>query len=422
MRVPTLSPEAARRCALAASGFSKPRPFTVNAGHLRRTFERLGVVQIDSVARLVRAHYLPFFSRLGPYDTTRLDRLFNSAPRMGVEYWSHEAAYAPIEIVNGWHRRRAEWFRRDLGQRHPETGADFVALMHDVEAALQAGPATARQLAERVDHAIPERPKDHWGWNHSHTKRAAEALFHAGRISAAGRNQHFERLYALPADVHPALTQPPLRFGPEDDPTLGLRPETGRIPRGVTGIDDEMLVPMRTAARALGIGTLDCFADYYRARRADTRAAITTLVGTGELIEVDVAGQRAYRWHKAPVPRRVEACALLAPFDPLVFNRRRISWLFGFDYRIEIYTPADKRIYGYYVLPFLCGDRLVGRVDLAADRHRGDLNVYAVHWEDWLEGSQRDECRQALEAELEQMRHWLGLTRTVFGVSEQESA
>lgn len=105
-----------------------------------------------------------------------------------------------------------------------------------------------------------------------------------------------------------------------------------------------------------------------------------------------------------------------------MFNRRRISWLFDFDYRIEIYTPADKRIYGYYVLPFLCGDRLVGRVDLAADRQRGELNVHAVHWEDWLEVGQRAACRQALETELEQMRHWLGLTRTVFGVSEQESA
>ncbi|MFB9777840.1 winged helix-turn-helix domain-containing protein [Brevibacterium otitidis] len=409
MTVPKLSLEAARRCALAASGFSRPRPAAVNAGHLRRTFERLGVVQIDSVARVARAHYLPFFSRLGPYDTARLDALFNSAPRMGVEYWSHEAAYAPVEIVNSWHRQRAEWFRHDYGQRHRQTGAAFRQLMSDVEAALQAGPATARQLAERVDHAIPEQPKDHWGWNHSHVKRAAEALFRAGRISAAGRNQHFERIYALPAAVDARLVRPPLRFGPAGDPHLGADPDTGRIPRGITGISDELLTPIRTAARALGIGRLDCFADYYRSPRAATAEAVAVLVETGELVEVDVAGQRAYRWHEAPVPRRVEARALLAPFDPLVFNRQRISWLFGFDYRIEIYTPAHKRVYGYYVLPFLCGDRLVGRVDLAAERARGVLTVHAVHWEPGLDAGALADCWQALEAELEDMRRWLGL-------------
>lgn len=401
-----MTPEAARRTGLAASGLARPRPERPDAGHLRRTFARLGVVQVDSVQAVTRSHYLPFFSRLGAYPRATLDRLLWEDPRMGVEYWAHEAAYVAPETVGHFHGKRAEWFIRDYGQRDPDTGADFVALMERTLDELAAGAGSARELGERVPHSLPERERSHWGWNPSRVKSALEALLHSGRAAAAGRNAQFERVYALPEHVHPALPRPGAVWGPEDDPELGRRPGVGSIPRGVTGAEDDALALTRIAAPALGVGTVDCFADYFRQPRALTARAVAALAETGELVEVDVAGVRAWRWHAAVTPRRVEGSALLAPFDPLVFNRRRLSWLFGFDYRIEIYTPAARRRYGYYVMPFLHDGRMAARVDVRVRRAEGVLAA-GVHMEPG------EDCWEAVEAELGELAEWLGLDEVV---------
>ncbi len=376
----------------------------------------MGLAQIDSVARVVRSHYLPFFSRLGAYPRPTLDRLLYTAPRMGVEYWSHAAAYAHPETIAMLDGRRADWYRHDYGQRDPHHGAAFVRLMRELFEELQGGPGTARDLAGRVEHDVPETARDHWGWNPTRTKSALEALFAAGCVSVARRNQHFEKVFALPADVHPDLPQPGLRFGPAGDPQAGLR-AGARLPRGIGGGADDVRALTLRAARALGIATVDCLADYFRQDVASTARAAQVLVDEGLLRPVTAAGTPAYLSPDAVRPRHIRAAALLAPFDPLVFNRKRIAWLFGFDYRISIYTPAAQRIHGYYVMPFLFGEQLVARVDVAAERGfaggAGALRALAVHWEDGCGPDMRlDDGRaagEALEAELEEMRSWLAL-------------
>lgn len=397
-----MSTEAARRIALAASGFDRPRPAAPDARHLRRVFDRLGVVQIDSVQAVTRSHYLPFFSRLGPYSRTRLDALLNTAPRMAVEYWAHEAAYTAPTTVAAFHRRRAEWFVRDYGQRDPQHGAEFRAHMEALVRELEHGPGTSRELAERVPHALPERDRDHWGWNPTRTRSALEALFRSGRVACAGRNPQFERIFALPAHVHPDLPEPGPVWGPAHDPELGIRADGGRIAPGVTGLEDDAVALVRIAGPAVGIGTVDCYADHFRLPQAAVRRAIAQLTDTGEMREVSVDGVRAWRWHTAPAPRAVPATALLAPFDPLVFNRRRISWLFGFDYRIEIYTPEHKRRYGYYVMPFLHEERLRARVAVRARREDGVL-LAAIHPEPG------EDCTGEVQRELRELAGWLGL-------------
>lgn len=365
-------------------------------------FDRLGVVQIDSVQAVIRSHYLPFFSRLGPYPRERLDALLHESPRMAVEYWAHEAAYSAPATVSAFHRRRAEWFVRDYGQRDPHHGAEFRALMEQLVVELAAGPGTARELADRVPHGLPERSRDHWGWNPTRTRSALEALFRSGRVSCVGRTPQFERIFALPGDVHPDLPDPVPHWGPAHDPELGIRPGPGRIRPGVTGTEDDAITLVRTAAPAVGIGTVDCFADHFRLPQTTTRAAIDALTATGELTEVSVDGVRAWRWHAARAPRQVPATALLAPFDPLVWNRRRIRWLFGFDYRIEIYTPAEQRRYGYYVMPFLHDGDLRARVAVRARRSAGVLTA-AIHPEPG------EDCTGAVQEELRELAGWLGL-------------
>ncbi|WP_349828689.1 winged helix-turn-helix domain-containing protein [Brevibacterium litoralis] len=416
-----LSTEAARRIAVAASGLSVPRPARVGPARLRGVFARLGLVQIDSVARVVRAHYMLFFSRLGPYDRSTLDRLFHGparatrvtgegtachrAPgpgergeRMGVEYWVHEAAYAPPQVIAALDGRRARfrdrYYRAELERETPAEARAHRHLYADVLRVLGEGPATARELDARIDHDIPEAERDHWGWNPSRVKAAAEALLRTGHVSVAARNGHFERVYALPGDVHPDLPAP--AAWPEIDGSAG--------PDAEATDDVEFLV--LEATRALGIGRIDCLADYHRQRTTPVKEAVATLVADGRLEEVDVEGVRAWMLPGTPVPRTDRGTALLAPFDPLVFNRKRIAWLFGFDYRIEIYTPAHLRVHGYYVLPFLHAGRLVGRVDLAADRKAGLLHAHAVHWED---GRGTPDDHAALESELHTLATWLGL-------------
>lgn len=382
----------ARRVALAAQGFLDPRPepFTATMRHLQRVVDRVGVVQIDSVNVLARSQYLPFFSRLGPYDTSLLDRARDRAPRRLVEYWAHEASLVPPStwpLLDFRMRAAAEkaWggMRRILEER-----PDYVDLVRsEVEAR---GPMTAREVEAALAHDQPRRT-DHWGWNWSEVKQALEYLFWAGQISSVGRTSQFERRYAaLAATAPPSLrTAWTERPGPEADP-------------------DRHLELVRIAARAHGVGTELCLADYFRIRREDARPAIARLVADGELIPVTVPGWKPAWLHaEARLPRRVHVEALLSPFDSLVWQRERIHALWDFHYRIEIYTPAEKRKHGYYVLPFLHGEALVARCDLKADRNAGVLRCHRVTWEPDAPA----EARAALLTNLDSMASWLGLGR-----------
>ena len=382
----------ARRVAIAAQGFLDPRPapFTATMRHVQRVVDRVGVIQIDSVNVLARSQYLPLFARLGPYDTALLDRARDQAPRRLVEYWAHEASLVPPStwpLFDFRMRAAAEkaWggMRRILQER-PE----FVDVVQaEVEAR---GPMTAREVEVALEHDQP-RSIDQWGWNWSEVKQALEYLFWAGRISSAGRTTQFERRYAaLAATAPPGLRSAwSERPGPEADP-------------------DRHVELVRIAARAQGVGTELCLADYFRLRREDARPAIARLVADGELVPVTVPGWKPAWLHSdARVPRRVHAEALLSPFDSLVWQRERIHALWDFHYRIEIYTPAHKRVHGYYVLPFLFGDALVARCDLKADRAVGVLRCHRVTWEPGAPA----EARSALVANLESMADWLGLAR-----------
>ncbi|KJK13153.1 winged helix-turn-helix domain-containing protein [Terrabacter sp. AAH1] len=382
----------ARRVAIAAQGLLDPRPapFTATMRHVQRVVDRVGVIQIDSVNVLTRSQYLPLFARLGPYDTGLLDRARDRAPRRLVEYWAHEASLVPPStwpLLDFRMRAAAEkaWggMRRILEER-----PDFVDVVQaEVEAR---GPMTAREVEVALEHDQP-RSTAHWGWNWSEVKQALEYLFWAGRISSAGRTSQFERRYAAlsataPPALRPAWTHRP---GAEADP-------------------ERYVELVRIAARAHGVGTELCLADYFRIRREDARPAIARLVADGELVPVTVPGWKPAWLHAdARLPRRAHAEALLSPFDSLVWQRERIHALWDFHYRIEIYTPAHKRVHGYYVLPFLFGDALVARCDLKADRAAGVLRCHRVSWEPGAPA----EARPALVANLESMAAWLGLAR-----------
>ncbi|MCW2801070.1 MAG: cytoplasmic protein [Aeromicrobium sp.] len=372
----------ARRIALAAQGFTRPRPgldSTVNARHLGKVIERLGFFQIDSVNVLARAQYMPVFSRLGPYDQELLHRAAGRRPRRLFEYWAHEAALVDINL---W---QAFQFRMESGARMwgsmaeiAEYSPEFVQWVLDE--VRDQGPLTARQ----VEHDAP-REKANWGWNWSEVKIALEYLFYKGRVTAARRNSAFERVYDLPERVIP-----PAQF---NAPPLDSA--------------EAHVVLVSHAARALGVGTSQCLRDYFRMSPELSKAAIETLVDTGELILTTIAGwnRPAYLHRDAVQPRKVSARALLSPFDPLVFERTRTEKLFDFRYRIEIYVPAEKRVHGYYVLPFLLGDRLVARVDLKADRQSGTLIVHGA----WAESHAPDSTADELAQELRLMAGWLGL-------------
>ncbi|WP_152192701.1 DNA glycosylase AlkZ-like family protein [Georgenia satyanarayanai] len=346
----------ARRVAIAAQGLDRPRPRTVTMRHLTGTLERTGLLQIDSVNVLARAHLLPLLARLGPYDTALVDRASGRAPRRMVEAWAHEASYLPVEtypLVAGTRRRWAGMDPVDMEVRHP----GLLRLVLDVVA--ERGPLTGREVEGLVDTRYTERGEG-WGWRWSAAKTALETLFDTGEITAARRNAQFERVYDLTERVLP----PHVRDRPAPAP------------------EDAVRELVRISARAHGLGTLRCLADYFRLGQRVTRRAVDELVDAGELLPVTVTGWDRPAWMHAAarVPRRTTARALLAPFDPLVFERRRLLELFGMHYRIGIYTPAAQRTHGYYVLPFLLGEHLVARVDLKHDRDGGRLLVrHAFH-------------------------------------------
>nr|WP_244633445.1 crosslink repair DNA glycosylase YcaQ family protein [Aeromicrobium sp. CFBP 8757] len=367
---------------MAAQGFTRPRPGLerpVTARHVAAVVERLGFFQIDSVTVLQRAHYLPLYSRLGPYDVDLLHRAASRAPRRLFEYWAHEAALVDVRLWQAFQFRMESGARMWGGMdRIARERPELVAWVLDE--VRSRGPLTARE----IEHDVP-RVRDHWGWNWSEVKLALEYLFYKGQVTAARRNAAFERVYDLPERVIPRarLDEPPMDAA-----------EAHRV-------------LVSHAAGALGVGTMQCLRDYFRMDPAQTRAAVEGLVETGELLPATIAGWKrpAYLHRDAVLPRRVAARALLSPFDPLVFERTRTERLFDFRYRIEIYVPADQRVHGYYVLPFLLGDRLVARVDLKADRREGVLVVHGA----WAETHAPESTAAELAAELRLLARWLGL-------------
>jgi uncharacterized protein YcaQ len=383
-----LTAAAARRIAIAAQGFLDPPPTgDVTRRHLARVIERLGVVQIDSINVLARSHEIVFFSRLGPYSRKRLQQHIEGHRRM-FEFWGHMASFLPTELYPAfrWRMAHNEVADRIWGaSRRDGKFPDYVESVYDQVASN--GPLAAGDLEDRGDSSGPW-----WGW--SDGKLAIEYLFYTGRVTAAGRRRSFERVYDLPERVIP----PEILGAPTPDP------------------DEAQRQLLLQSARALGVATERDLADYYRMPLTAARPRMSELAEAGELIPVVVDGwpgkDRAYLHPETRVPRRVDADALLSPFDSLVWERARTERIFGMRYRIEVYTPAPKRVHGYYVLPFLCGEDLVARVDLKADRQASVLRVPAAHSEPPHDPTA---IAPRLARQLRRMADWLELDSVELG-------
>ena len=387
----TLTAAQARRIAVAAQGFAEPRPAgPVTRAHLRRLVSRIQVLQLDSVSVAVRAHYAPVFSRLGPYDREVLDRAAWShsarSPRLLVEYWAHEAA---LMAVDDWPLMRWRMSEYTHGRWGKEIVKKNGRLADDIVAAIaELGPSTAGQIEAHLG-AEQRGRKGPW-WDRSDTKWVTEALWSAGVLTTATRIG-FARHYDLTERVLP--------------PDVVARQ-----------VDDDEAVRELTlrAAGALGIGTETDIRDYFRLNPKQSKPAVAKLVADGELEAVNVEGWTAPAYMPAgqKIPRRDHGTALLCPFDPLIFFRPRVERLWQFHYRIEIYVPQPKRQFGYYVWPFLLDGRLVGRVDLKADRAKGTLSVVGAFTE---QGEQAPRVADALAPELQTMAAWLGLADVTVG-------
>ncbi|SEJ01168.1 winged helix-turn-helix domain-containing protein [Pseudomonas sp. NFR16] len=391
-----LSLKQARRLALAAQGFNgRQRPATIKASHVTQLIERLGVLQIDSVNALVRSHYLPLYSRLGNYPQKLLDDAAWSQGRQRklFEYWGHEASLLPVDLypLMRWRMQRAaqgEGIYQQLatfGREQRPTIARVLQAVRD-QGALGAGSLSTRQ----------ERAGPWWDW--SAEKLALEWLFAAGEVTVAGR-RGFERLYDLPERVLPdAIIHHPVL-------------DEGQAQRGL----------LLHAVGALGVGTEKDIRDYFRQDPAPARAGLAALVEEGRINVVQVQGwkQTAYALPELSVPRKVATSALLSPFDSLIWERARTERLFDFHYRLEIYTPAHKRVYGYYVLPFLYNERIAARIDLRAERAAGRLAVHAVHEE---QSGLDEEGMHALALNLRQLANWLGLPDVLINCQRTSAA
>ena len=364
--------------ALAAQGFTDRRPTgRVDRRHLRKVFDRIGVIQIDSVNVLVRSQELPLFARLGPHPRTMLADALDDGELF--EYWAHMAAITPSSQrrLFRWRMNRAhQWDSVDrFKHRRPGFLDDVLAQVRDL------GPITASDLGERVG-----KKSSWWDWDDG--KIALEHLFHTGQVAARRRRNDFARLYDLPERVLPAAAL------------------AAPVPSDAEARKELLVI----AARALGVATHGDLADYHRQNTTQCKPFVRELVEAGELLPATVEGwdKPAYVHPEATVPRWVKGRALLSPFDSLVWNRERTERVFDFVYRIEIYTPPPKRVYGYYVLPFLLDGELVGRIDLKADRAAGVLRVQAAYAEPGVDDAP---VAVSLAAELRSMADWLELDR-----------
>ena len=371
--VDSLSSAAARRVALAAQGFGNAHA-SVGTRQLNLAMQRLAVLQLDSVNVFERSHYLPLYARLGPYDKKLLDHLTLTTRRGYTEYWAHQAAVIPMEQRPLWHWAMRKWrTHKSFLPWASENGPMLDFLRAELA---EKGPLTAGQ----VEHDANQRKGPWWGW--SDVKTGLETLFFWGEVVVSGRT-NFERKYDL-AERHvaPELLS---RDIPEPDAVRQL---------------------VAIAGRALGVATVSDIADYFRLFQAPTKAAINDLVDAGELLPVTVQGwnRPAYVHRDARMPRKIETVALLSPFDPVVWNRERALRMFGFHYRIEIYTPAPKRVFGYYTLPLLIDESLVGRIDLKCDRRAGVLRVQSA----WREAGASVDVERVV-ALLKTTAEWQGL-------------
>lgn len=376
-----LSAAQARRIALAAQGFGVARPAIAAARHLRQTARDLGVIQIDSVNVVSRTHYLPAFSRLGHYPRETLEAEAWGRTPSFFEYWGHEASLLPLDSQRlfRWRMARAE-AGEGLWSGTARFGRERRAYIEGILAEIeQRGPVTGGDFATG-----PRGAPGWWSW--SDGKRALEWLFWAGKITTATR-RGFERVYDLTERVLPAAVI--------NHPT----PTEAEAQRQL----------VRISARAMGVATAADLRDYFRLPLADARARIGELVTAGELVPVTVEGwdKPAFMDPTCRKPRRIAARALLSPFDNLIWFRERTERLFGVRVRLEIYTPAHKRVHGYYVLPFLQDEAITARVDLKADRKAGVLRVQAA----WREPDADGETPGALAEELRLAARWLGLDR-----------
>jgi uncharacterized protein YcaQ len=377
----TLSIDEARRIAIAAQGFTTRETEPTRADMLR-TIRRIGLLQLDSVNVLVRSHYLPLYSRLGPYAVETLDTLSHKKPRALFEYWGHEASLIPVEY-HPLFRWRMDEARSGKGMwggpsRLARERPDFIrAVMSEIA---ERGPVGAGELS-----GGGKSTGNWWGW--SDGKRAVEYLFWTGQLTAAGR-RGFERLYDLPERAIPARIL-----------------NTAAVAR-----DDAHRSLLEMAAAAFGVATEADLRDYFRLPVAETKARIADLVDAKVLRPVTVEGwkQQAYLHKHAKAARPVETSALISPFDSLIWMRPRTERLFDFHYRLAFYTPKHKRTQGYYVTPFLLGDKLVARVDLKSDRKNSRLLVLGGHAESHIAPAS---IAPQLKAELERLAKWLGLKR-----------
>ena len=385
----TVSLAQARRIALAAQGLADPRPNgRVDRRHIRKLFDRIGLLQIDSVNVVVRSEELPVFARLGPHSRDLVRQM--EAEGELFEGWAHEASLLPVahEPLFRWKKQliregTAEGIWGGIRKMRAEKPEFLAAVLAEIETR---GPIAPSELSMRVG-----RTGDGWGWRWDDAKLAVETLFWGGEVAARRRvKSGFEREYDIPARMFPAavLAQP--------------------TPSSI----DARKQLLRIAARAHGIGTAKDLADYHRLNIPKARPLVEELADAGELVRVRVPGwtDAAFLDPDARQPRRVAARALLSPFDSLIWQRTRTQQLFGFRYRIEIYVPQPKRVHGYYVLPFLLGESLVARVDLKSDRKDSALLVQSA----WGEvGIDERHVAAELADELRLMADWLGLERVV---------
>ncbi|MDR2973901.1 MAG: winged helix DNA-binding domain-containing protein [Propionibacteriaceae bacterium] len=384
----------ARRVILAAQGIGRDRDRPVGMRQLSSTITRLGQFQIDSVNVLARAHLMPMYTRFGAYDTSLLTRAAEQAPRRLFEFWGHAASLIDVELYPALQFRREAAYAETWGQMralidaHPEIADTMVAMVRE------RGPATARDLD-----LGEQRQKDNWGWNWSMAKTALEWLYWCGRVTVAGRNTQFERVYDLPERVIPQSSLDAAACWIDAPPATH---------DALTRQAHVTLV--RRAAQALGVATARCLRDYFRTAQAPTKAAITELVRTGELlpVEVDDLNEATWIWHEARRPRTIKATTLVSPFDSLIFERKRLAGFFNIDYTIGIYTPKEQRTHGYYVYLLLIDETYAARVDLKADRATGTLVIQSA----WLEpdsGLPHSRVVSELAAELRRLADWLGL-------------